>query len=159
MPVSEQRIELLSQSVEEQKKSVTYTNELLKGLMIGIENLGDNMKNIQKEMDYWRNPEVLETEEDLGCLQDNVPIFVPAEKGTENTLVSVPEDPNSFLARRENCFQWMVWKESQPPLTPRNFQIHLLLVGCRSGYRLSVGHTQELLFHFRRAFQHRGNLI
>ena len=46
--VSEQRIELVSQSVEEQKKSVIDTNELLKDLMIGIENLGDNMKNIQK---------------------------------------------------------------------------------------------------------------
>ena len=31
--------------------------------MIGIENLGDNMENIQKEMDYWRNPELQEAEE------------------------------------------------------------------------------------------------
>ena len=68
MSVSEQSIELLSQSVEELRKSVTNTNELLKDLMIGIEHLGDNMKNIQKEMDYWRNPEVLEAEEELGRL-------------------------------------------------------------------------------------------
>ena len=66
--VSKWRIELLSQSVEEQKKSVADTNELLKNLMIGIENPGDNMKNIQKEMNYWRNPEILEAEEELGRL-------------------------------------------------------------------------------------------
>ena len=49
--VSEKRIGELSQSVENQKKSVEDTNELLKDLIIGNENLGDNMKNIQKEMD------------------------------------------------------------------------------------------------------------
>ena len=44
MSVSEQRIELMSPSVEEQNKSVTDTNGLLKDLMIGIENLGDNTR-------------------------------------------------------------------------------------------------------------------
>ena len=50
--MSEQKIRELSQSAENQKKTVEDTNELLKDFMIGIENLGNNMKNIQKEMDY-----------------------------------------------------------------------------------------------------------
>ena len=51
LSVQEQRMDLLSHSLEEQKKSVIDSTELLKDLMIGIENLGDNMKNMQKEMD------------------------------------------------------------------------------------------------------------
>ena len=50
--MSEQKIRELSQSAENQKKTVEDTNELLKDFMIGIENLGDNIKNTQKEMDY-----------------------------------------------------------------------------------------------------------
>ena len=52
LSVQEQRMDLLSHSLEEQKKSVTDSNELLKDLTIRMENLGDNMKNIQKKMYY-----------------------------------------------------------------------------------------------------------
>ena len=50
--VSEHKIRELSQSVENQKKSVEDTNELLRDLMMGLENMSDNLKLIQKEMDY-----------------------------------------------------------------------------------------------------------
>ena len=49
LSVQQQRMDLLSHSLEEQKKSVTDSTELLKDLMIGIENLGYNMKNIQQK--------------------------------------------------------------------------------------------------------------
>ena len=73
---SEQKIEVLTQYVVEQKKIAKDTNELLKDLMMGIENMSDNMKNMQKEMDYWRNPNVLEAEGDLDHLQDEVPLTI-----------------------------------------------------------------------------------
>ena len=40
----------ITNSLEEQKKLVNDSAELLRDLMIGIENLGENMKNIQKEL-------------------------------------------------------------------------------------------------------------
>ena len=46
LSIQEQRMDLLSNSLEEQKKSVSDSAGLLKDLLIGIENLGDNMKNI-----------------------------------------------------------------------------------------------------------------
>ena len=106
--MSEQRISGLSQSVENQKKSVEDTNELPKDLMMGIENMSDNMKLIQKEMNFWRNPEVQEAEEEYAHLQEElqqeVPLFVPASKGPENTPISSPEGANSFPAQRQNIF-------------------------------------------------------
>ena len=51
-------MEELSAAVEDQKKDIADNSGLLKDLLIGIENMGENLKNIQKEMDYWRNPEV-----------------------------------------------------------------------------------------------------
>ena len=75
LSIQEQRMELLSNYLEEQNKSVSDSAGLLKDLLIGIENLGDNMKNIQKEMDYWRNPEVMEAEKNLERLHDEVPLL------------------------------------------------------------------------------------
>ena len=47
LSIQEQRMDLLSNSLEKQKKSGSDSARLLKDLLIGIENLGDNMKNIQ----------------------------------------------------------------------------------------------------------------
>ena len=106
--MSEQKIGELSQSVENQKKFLEDTNELLKDLMIGIENVSDNIKLIQKEMDFWRNPEVQEAEEEFAHLQQElqqeVPLFVSANKGPKNTPVSRPEDINYFPAQRQKNF-------------------------------------------------------
>ena len=91
-------------SLEEQKKLVNDSAEILRDLLIGIENLGENMKNIQKEMDYWRNPEVMEAEEELECLHDEVPLHIPASKRPENVTITLPEDPSPFPAQRQNLF-------------------------------------------------------
>ena len=50
--VQEQRMDVLSNFLEEQEKSVFDSAGLLKDLLIGIENLGHNMKNNHKEIDY-----------------------------------------------------------------------------------------------------------
>ena len=57
--------------------------------MIGINSLGENVKTIQKEMDLWKNPEVMVAEEELERLHDEVPLHVPANKGPENAAVSL----------------------------------------------------------------------
>ena len=59
------RMDLLSENIERQQKTTYGNAELLQNLMIGIENLGDNMKNIQKEMEQWKDPEFLEAEENV----------------------------------------------------------------------------------------------
>ena len=58
--------------MEQQKKSVEDTNELLKDLMMGLENMSDNLKIIQKEMDFQRNPEIQEAEEEFYDLQEEL---------------------------------------------------------------------------------------
>ena len=99
---SEQKVNQLSDSLEEQKKSVNNNAGFLRDLMIGIENMEENMKNIQEKMDYWRNPEVMEAEEELECFHDEVPLHIPDSKGPENVTVALPEDPFPFLAQRQN---------------------------------------------------------
>ena len=86
------------------KKSVSDSAGLLKYLLIGIENLGDNMENIRKEMDYWRNPKVMEAEKNLERLHDKVPLSEPARKGPENAAVISPEIQSPFPAQRQNIF-------------------------------------------------------
>ena len=55
LSIQEQRMELLSNSLEEQKKSVSDSAGLLKDLLIGIENLGDTMKTSRKK---WTTGEI-----------------------------------------------------------------------------------------------------
>ena len=77
------------------------------------------MKNIQKELDYWRNPEVMEAEEELECLHDDVPLHIPANKGRENVTVSLPEDPSPFSHKGKTFSQLVAWKEFQLPVWPK----------------------------------------
>ena len=49
----------------------------MKDLLIGIENLGDNLKGIHKEMDYWRNPKVQEAEREYAEIEEQLLTEVP----------------------------------------------------------------------------------
>ena len=42
-------------ALEDQKKSIANNSGLLKDLLIGIENLGENLKSINQKIDSWRN--------------------------------------------------------------------------------------------------------
>ena len=70
LSISEQKMNQLTESLEEQKKSVIDSAELLRDVIIRIGNLVESVKNMQKEMDYWRNPEVMEAKEGLNHLHD-----------------------------------------------------------------------------------------
>ena len=63
-------MEELPATVKGQKKSIADNSDLLKDLLIGIENLGENLNSINKEMDYWHNPEVQEVDAKLQNLFD-----------------------------------------------------------------------------------------
>ena len=75
------RMDLIAESVEKQEKTVSGNAELLHNLLISIENLGDNVKNLQKEMEQWRDPEYLEAEANLERLHDEVPPFILVSAG------------------------------------------------------------------------------
>ena len=63
------------------------------------------MKNIQPEMDYWRNPEVMKAEEELKRLQDEVPLEVQVSAGPDSVNHPPPENQYSFPAQRPNIFR------------------------------------------------------
>ena len=46
------RMDNIAESVEKQQKTASEIAELLQNLLIGIENMGENLKNIHKEMDH-----------------------------------------------------------------------------------------------------------
>ena len=67
--------------------------------MIGVENLGGNVKYIQKEMEFWKTPEFQTAEEEYAemnrQLQAEVPPFVPAISGP----TEVPLTPSIFAPK------------------------------------------------------------
>ena len=99
---ADKRMEQLFEAVEGQKHTISDNSGLVKNLLVGIENLGDNMKDMRKEMDYWRNPEVMEAEEELERLQDEVPLEAQVNSGPQTVTYSTPENQASFLAQRPN---------------------------------------------------------
>ena len=70
---SDKRVDTLSATLEGQQKTISDNSDLLKDLLIGIENLGENLKDIHKEMDYWRNPKVQATDAELQDLMNEAP--------------------------------------------------------------------------------------
>ena len=50
------RIDTVSENVKEAQKSALDNAELLQNLLVGIENLGDNVKQLREEMNAWGEP-------------------------------------------------------------------------------------------------------
>ena len=98
-------MDVLSESVEKQQKSTEDNAKLLQNLVIGVENLGDNLKHIQKEMEFRKTQEFQEAEEQYAemnwQLQAEVPPFVLVILGpTEVQLtpsISAPQNPVSLF--------------------------------------------------------------
>ena len=55
-------------------------------------------------MDYWRNPEVMEVEEELNRCHDEASLHILANKGPETAKASLPEDQSPFPCQRQNIF-------------------------------------------------------
>ena len=52
-----ERIDKLSESVIQSQKTAQDTAEMLQTILVGMENLGENFKQLQENMDYWQMPE------------------------------------------------------------------------------------------------------
>ena len=52
-----ERIDKLSESVNQSQITVQDTAELVQTILVGMENLGENFKQLQENMDYWHMPE------------------------------------------------------------------------------------------------------
>ena len=61
---------------------------------MNVVNLGDNVANMQKEMTFWRDSDIMEAEEELEALQNPVSLPLPVTKavGVIDLLSSSPKD-------------------------------------------------------------------
>ena len=62
---TEQKVAKLSAQMTKQSEAARDTSSTLQDLLGSIRNLADNVSNIQKEVSYWRDSEVVEAEEEL----------------------------------------------------------------------------------------------
>ena len=106
LPESDKRVDTLFATLEGQQKTISDNSGLLKDLLIGIENLGENLKNIHKEMDYWHNPEAQAADAELQDLMNKAPEVVVVDPvSTGLTGASVPPKPqHQYPAQRPNIF-------------------------------------------------------
>ena len=80
MPLLIKKVEEFTETIKNQQKTITDTAELLRDLMVNIENLGENVQNFQRELETWRSPEIQEAEMELENLMKE-PEVNPAEQG------------------------------------------------------------------------------
>ena len=52
-----ERIDKLLESVIQSQKTAQDNAEMLQTILVGMENLGENFKQLQENMDYWQMPE------------------------------------------------------------------------------------------------------
>ena len=107
LSASDKRVQDLSVALEDQKKNFVDNSGLLKDLLVGIENLGENLKSINQELDSWSNPEVQEAEREYAEVERQllaeVPISNPVSAGPSGTNTP-PENQHSYPAQRSNLF-------------------------------------------------------
>ena len=104
------RIESLNQSVETtQQKAADHTG-ILQDLLVGLENMDENMKRFREEMKEWRNPELqMAAEREHAHLNEEllqeVSLSVPvtsAPSQNENAPMSQNQTPSSVPQMQMN---------------------------------------------------------
>ena len=65
LQLQSQRVDVINESVQKVQKETANNSEVLQTLLVGMENLGDNFKQLREEMFNWGNPKQhMETEEE-----------------------------------------------------------------------------------------------
>ena len=92
--VHQEEIKTLSTAILDQQKSLQSNAETLHSVLTGVENLGDNVRNLQEEMISWQTG-YHEEEEEYANLNEQLLQEVPlAPVNLEPTVnVSLPEVP------------------------------------------------------------------
>ena len=76
------RIDTLSEAMEKSQKAAEDNTEMLQNLLIGIENMGDNLKQFREEMEGWKTTELQNAEREFEEAEQEmlteVSLFVPA---------------------------------------------------------------------------------
>ena len=104
LSITEQKVTQLTGELEEQTKPAINNSELLRDLLLGIENLGDNMKTMNAEFICLRDPVVQEAEEELNRLHDLVFLTIPVSKGPKVVNILSSDDSFPPLASHPNLF-------------------------------------------------------
>ena len=94
-----ERIDKLSKSVIESQKNIKDTTKTMQPILVGMENLGENFKQLQESLDCWQLPENPEAEAEHQRLNaellKEVSLSVPAISGSMevdvNPVVSYPQ--------------------------------------------------------------------
>ena len=85
-------MDLISESANKPQKTANKNAELLQNLLVGIENMGENFKQLRTDMEYWKTPAYQEAEREYGQMNQEllqeVSFSVPAVTEPENAAVS-----------------------------------------------------------------------
>ena len=117
--VQSERIDKLSESVIQSQKTAQDTAEMLQIILVGMENMGKNFKQLQENMDYWQMPENPNVEAEHQRFNEEllkeVPLSIPVtlEPMTENAspVISFPQvvTPVSSSSQAKNLPQPQGW--------------------------------------------------
>ena len=72
---TEEKVTKLIEDLAQESKTAKDTPNALQNLMFSIENLGDNTKNMNEEMIFCWDTEVMETKEELATLANPVSLL------------------------------------------------------------------------------------
>ena len=76
------RLDTVSETVSEAQKTALETSDLLQNLLVGMENLGENVKQLREEMNAWGEPEGPEI---LDELMKEVPMVSSASEQPQSS--------------------------------------------------------------------------
>ena len=89
------RIDTVSESVQKTQKGAEDNSQMLQNLLIGIENMGDSIKQFKADMEEWRNPDFRakaerEYQETAAELMQEVPLSFPGISEPQSATFTLP---------------------------------------------------------------------
>ena len=117
MNLQSNRIDVVTESVQKAQKIVEENAEFLQSLLVGVENMGENLKKFREEMEGWKSAELQNAEREHEAINvellTEVSLSVPAVTEPIQILITpVPSTPH--------CTSIISFWDCNRPSTSRN---------------------------------------
>ena len=131
MNLQSPRIDVVTESVQKAQKAAEDNAELLQNLLVGVENMGENLKKFREEMEGWKSAELQNVEREYKQMYEELLTKVSLSVPAVSEPIQIPITPVSAP-------QFLV-----DPTIPVSHSFGIVSeTGLRRyGYRQCVSHT------------------
>ena len=106
MNLQSSRIDVVTESVQKAQKIAEENAEFLQDLLVGIENLGENLKQFREEMEGWKSTELQNAEREHEAVNEELLTEVSLSVPAVTEPMQMPFTPGSSTPHCTNIISF-----------------------------------------------------